>query len=532
MEGNRRSTRHRPGGWRGRARGVVLAAAALVGSAGAQGDPTGLSLLEACQRAVASNLQLALQRQQLESSRGALMASQGAFSTVTSASLQSNRRLGPLTDEQRQSSGLSALRSESLAAELGLTRLLRSGIRVSPTLQFSRTSDNTSQPVAVGTTTVSLQLLFPLGRDRGHPMATVKELAASLDEQASVHDVQHLVAQVLASTVSAYWRYQGALLTLQAHQAAERRAADMLESVRALASIDVVPRVQVQDALSNLSSRSVVRIGQERAVVQARQELLQVMGLPLEALTLDVRPLDPLPDAVAEAPAADRPPAADALVRQGLQQRADLRAAQVRLEQQRALLEGWQGQLRPQVDLLVGLSAAGARQGVGAGAVTAPLRSAAGPSVSVGVQYRFPNDNLEAKGAARQAHAALEQQGLRTEDVRRQVASGVIVGLQNLRSALQQLREAGVAERSAQAAHEGAVERLRVGVGSVLDSLQAEDRYIAAAVSRVSAQVALASSIAELRFATGTLIDPDKPVSSLGRDLFYQPLPSAPETPP
>jgi outer membrane protein TolC len=524
MEGNPRSTRHRLGG-------VALAAAVLAGSAGAQGDPTGLSLLEACQRAVASNLQLALQRQQLEASRGALMASQGAFSTVTSASLQSSRRLGPLTEELRQASGLSALRSESLAAELGLTRLLRSGIRVSPTLQFSRTSDNQSQPVAVGTTTVSLQLLFPLGRDRGNPMATVKELAASLDEQASVHDVQHLVAQVLASTVSAYWRYQGALLTLQAHQAAERRAADMLESVRALASIDVVPRVQVQDALSNLSSRSVVRIGQERGVVQARQELLQVMGLPPEALTLDVRPLDPLPDAVAAEPRAD-PPAAGALVRQGLQRRADLRAAQVRLEQQRALLEGWQGQQRPQVDLLVGLSAAGARQGVSAGAFTAPLRSAVGPSVSVGVQYRFPNDNLEARGAARQAHAALEQQGLRTEDVRRQIASGVIVGLQNLRSALQQLREAGVAERSAQAAHDGAIERLRVGVGSVLDSLQAEDRYIAAAVSRISAQVALASAIAELRYATGTLIDPDRPISSLERDLFYQPLLSAPETPP
>jgi outer membrane protein TolC len=493
----------------------------------AQATDTRLGLLEACQRALEANLQLALQRQQLQASRGALMQNRGAFDTVLNSSLSSNRKLSPLTEEIQQATGLPYLRNETVQGEVGFSRLLRSGIRMAPTLQFSHASDNQSQPVPVDTATVNLQVIFPLARNRGNPMASIKEQAASLEEQAAVHDVQHSLAQVLATTATAYWRYQGALQTLSAYRDAEKRATDMLESVRALASIDVVPRVQVQDALSNLSSRSVARIGQERAVAQARQELAQAMGTPAQALTAEFSLADPLPDVADDAPTTAEPGSSESLIGMGLANRADLRAAQARLEQQRGLLDGWRAQQRPQVDLVVGVGYSGAKLGAGVGAIVSPLRSPAGPSASVSLQYQFPHDNLEARGAALQAQAALEQQRLRTEDVRRQITSGVIVGQQNLKSAMQQFQEAGTGMRAAQAAHEGARDRLRVGVGSVLDSLQAEDRYISAVISRISAQVALASAIAELRYATGTFIHPEQSLSRLNHALFYKPFLSA-----
>lgn len=493
---------------------------------------TSLGVLEACHRALDANLQLSQQRQQLQSIRGALMLSQAAFDPVLNSSLNTSRKLNPLTAQLQQASGLANLRNQSVAVEVGVSKLLRSGIQITPTLQFSRTSDNQSQPVGVNSATLNVQVVFPLARNRGNPLSAAREQAATLEEQAALHDVQHFMSQVLSTTASAYWRYQGALQTLQAYRDAEARAADMLESVKAMASIDLTPRVQVQDALSNLSSRSVVRIGQERAVAQARQELVQVMGTEAAVLTLDVLPVDPLPDVEAGVSGLGDSGPVESFIELGLHNRADLLASQKRVAQQQALLEGWRGQQRPQVDLVAGVGYAGAKLGSGVGAFVSPLGTPTGPSVSVGLQYRFPHDNLEARGALLQADSALQQQLLRTEDVRRQITSGVILGLQNLSSASQQLAEATVGVRAAQAGHDGARERLKNGIGSVLDTLQTEDRLISAVVGRISAQVSLASAIADLRYATGTFISPDKPRHFLPRNIFYEPLSIASGTQP
>lgn len=521
------------GGWWGmclqRALWALLAVPAWVGAAHV--GPA-LGLIEACQQALEKNLQLAQQRQQVQASRGVLMQNQAAFDPVFNSSLNASRKLNPLTAEVQQASGLAHLRNHSLAAEVGLSKLLRSGIRISPTLQFNRSSDNQSQPLGLNNATLNVQVLFPLARNRGQHLSAIREQAATLDEQATVHDLQHYMSQVLSTTASAYWRYQGALQTLQAYQEAEQRAADMLESVKAMASIDLIPRVQVQDALSSLSQRSVVRIGQERAVAQARQELALTMGVEAAALTQALLPTDPLPDGDGPSFLPASLGAPERYIDLGLGRRADLRAAQTRVEQQEALLAAWRGQLRPQVDVVVGVSYAGAKTGSGVDAFVSPLRSTTGPSVSVGLQYQFPHSNLEARGAVLQAEATLQQQRLRSEDVQRQITSGVILGLQNLGAAVQQLQESGRGVRAALAALDGARERLRFGIGSVVDALQAEDRHITAEVSRISAQVSLATAISELRYATGTFVNPDAPVQDVRRDMFYTPLSTSPESQP
>lgn len=516
-------------------RSVTLALCAVLlwpAWAAAQRPVAGLGVLEACHRALDANLQLAQHRQQLQSSRGALMVNQAAFEPVFSSSLNTSRRLSPLTAEAQQASGLASLRNQSVAAELGMSKLFRSGIQITPTLQFSRSSDNQSQALGVNVATLTLQVVFPLARNRGNPLSAVLEQAATLDEQATLHDVRHFISQVLSTTASAYWRYQGALETLQAYRDAEARAADMLESVKAMGSVDLVPRVQVQDALSNLSSRAMVRIGQERVVAQARQELALAMGTEAAALTLDVRPIDPLPDVADGAPASVTVDRTEHFIALGLRNRADLQAAQIRVEQQQAMLEGWRGQLRPQVDLVAGISYAGAGLGRGVGSFLSPLGNPTGPSISVGLQYRFPHENLEARGALLQADASLQQRLLRAEDVQRQLVSEIVLGLQNLASATQQLAEAAAGVGAAQASHDGARERLKSGIGSVLDTLQTEDRLITALIGRISAQVSLATAIADLRYATGTFVSPESSKKGLSRDVFYKPLSTGLETPP
>lgn len=480
-----------------------------------------LGIVQACQLALAQNLQLAQQRQQVDYSRGARLISQAPFDPSLSAQLQAQHRLSPLTDDVRQATGLDQLSSRSVVSDLNVSTLLRSGVRITPSLQFSRSTDSQSQPVAVNNAQLRVEFVVPLARHRGGHGLALREQAAWLDEQASLHELQHWVAQTVTGAATAYWQYVGALQTLKAYQDAEERAADMLGSVQALASVDIVPRVQVQDARSNVAARAVLRIGQERTVAQARLQLAQALGLDESRLGTALQPLDPLPDAVMLPDPNTHP----AWVEQGLAQRADLRAAQRRLEQQLALRDAAQGQLKPQMDLVVGVGYAGARRGQGVDAYLSALgRATVGPSLSVGLQYQFPHRNLEAEGAWLQMQAQVQQQETRVTDTRRQIVASVLLGLQGLDAVQRQLVMATEGVQAAQAGHEGARERLRQGIGSVMDSLQAEDRHITAVVSRISAQVALATAITALRQATGSFVHPDAPQQALQRHMFYQAL--------
>lgn len=483
---------------------------------------TELGLIQACEHALAGNSQLSVQRQQVQVSRGARLVQQGAFDPVWTQSVSNSRKLTPLTDEIQQNTGLSSLQSHTTGIESGLSVLSPSGIRMAPSIQLSRNSDDQNQRQGLNSAQLSLQVVFPLARNRGEHLSSFRERAAALEEQATLSDLQHQSAQVLNGTAAAYWQYAGALLTLRAYQEAEQRAAAMVKSVEAMASVDLIPRIQVQDAVSNLSSRAVARIGQERAVVQARQELMLAMGSAAPTALRHVHPTDPLPlggDGVISLDNIGR------YIDLARTHRADLHAARTRLEQQHLLLTGLREQRRPQIDLVVGMSYAGTRTGSGVNALVSPLwRSPAGPSLSATLQVQLPLGNREAEGAVLQADATREQQSLRASEADRQVEAGVVLGLQNLKSAQQQLEESGRGVLAARTSHEGAQEKLRRGIGSVLDTLQTEDRFITALVNQISARVALANAIAGLRFATGTFFPAHQAQHVLSHDLFYKPL--------
>jgi len=481
-----------------------------------------LGLIQACENALAGNSQLSVQRQQVQISRGARLIQQGAFDPVWTQSISNSRKLAPLTDEIQQNTGLDSLQSHTTGIESGLSVLSPSGIRMAPSIQLSRNSDDQNQRQGLNSAQLSLQVVFPLARNRGEHLSSFRERAAALEEQATLFDLQHQSAQVLNGTVAAYWQYAGALLTLKAYQEAEQRAATMVKSVEAMASVDLIPRIQVQDAVSNLSSRAVARIGQERAVVQARQELVLAMGSAASTALRHFHPIDPLPlggDGVISFDDTAR------YIDLARTLRADVHAARTRLEQQELLLTGLREQRRPQIDLVVGVSYAGTRTGSGVNALVSPLwRSPAGPSLSAALQVQLPLGNREAEGAVLQAEATREQQSLRASETGRQVDAGVNLALQNLRSAQQQLEESGRGVLAARTSHEGAQEKLRRGIGSVLDTLQTEDRFITAVTNQISAQVALANAIAGLRFATGTFFPANQSQHALSHDLFYKPL--------
>jgi outer membrane protein TolC len=97
-----------------------------------------------------------------------------------------------------------------------------------------------------------------------------------------------------------------------------------------------------------------------------------------------------------------------------------------------------------------------------------------------------------------------------------------------VRNAALQLQRAREAVASSQAALEGEREKYRLGVGQLVDVLTMEDRLTTAEQNQVTAELDYALALTQLRFATGSIVEPDKTVQSVDHEVFLTvPVPAA-----
>jgi outer membrane protein TolC len=244
---------------------------------------------------------------------------------------------------------------------------------------------------------------------------------------------------------------------------------------------------------------------------------LQVTGMGL--------PRDAFPEPTDQIIVPLDPDNLERVIDTALANRADFLGAKLRVNEQHALLGGARNRLRPQVDLVGSAGYTGIRQGGGLGNYFGPLfLSTAGPNATIGLQYQFPTQNRAARGIIVQTEAAVRQQNIQAANLARHIASSVVTAAHALNNTMLQLREAQQFSAAALAGRRGEADRLRQGVGSVLDVLQTEDRYISALLSEVNAHAAYATAIASFRLATGTYLDPRQPVQAVGREAFFSAL--------
>jgi outer membrane protein TolC len=150
-----------------------------------------------------------------------------------------------------------------------------------------------------------------------------------------------------------------------------------------------------------------------------------------------------------------------------------------------------------------------------------PYHSIQGLDAIVGATYNFPLRNNLATGEVRQALASLNQAQLRAADLGRGIASSVVTAVNAVRNAVLQLDQARESVRSSEAALQAEREKFKLGFNSLVDVLTVEDRLTTAMTTEVSAELTYALALTQLRFATGTIVEPDKEVNSINPDRFF-----------
>ncbi len=500
--------------------------------------PHPLGLVEALQSTLLNQPALHIEEQQVVSSRAIRRQASGAFDTIIGTTLSQNRINNPLTLFNQEEAGLLGIITNNQVSNLTslnveATKEYRNGVTITPSFLTTRTTDNIYDIGGVNLTTVAFQVNVPLLRGRGHDVVAASETAAGIEVEASLLDLNQTISGLLSNTASSYWDAVGAAQSLKVVQESEERGKVYVDNVQTLIAAGRVPEAEIHQVQANLATRSAARIAAEQGLIAARQQLALAMGMSTDQMASVGMPVDDLPMDDGQVLAILNAHSLQQFFDMALVRRADYLAAKKRETEERTLLTRARNAILPQLNLSLSSGYSSLDEGTGVvNFFSAPGRAPRGPDVGVGVTYQFPPSNNVAFGALMLAQSSVRQAELRTLQTSQSIMASVVTAVGGVRNAALQLQRAREAVTASQAALDGEREKYRLGVGPLVDVLTMEDRLTVADQSQVNAELGYALAVTQLRFATGSIVEPDKAVQSVDRDVFFTvPVPATPKPP-
>jgi outer membrane protein TolC len=458
----------------------------------------GLGILDVVRMTLERDPQIAFDEASLQLSRGALAIATSRFDPVVTSELTE-------ADTRTPESVSSSSESRTLHSTVDINKLFRSGLSVQPQLDLLRTDDVTAGSGAVNDGTLKLIFRQPLLRGRGRTATGAEELAAERDLAASGLDLRQTIAERIQAVVTQYWTAESAARNLDVLRESEDSSRNLLENTRKLIEADQVPAADLVQLEANLAFKESARIGGERQLFAARQDLGREIGLDAAEIRRLPLPSDPFPEI--DPDAVPSPAAAERWIAVALDRRADLRAARERRAGSEIRRRAAENALLPQLDFLVTPSYSGLMPGGDTVSFFSPLyRNIPGAGASAGFSLSLPIGNHRARGALLQADAVLRQSSLAIDLLAKGIGADVPAALDAVAQNALQLDKARQAVRLFERAVVNEEKKLRAGSSTLLDVISQRDRLTSARQSEVSSELALALSLLDLRFTTGTLL--------------------------
>jgi len=496
--------------------GALITAVLLFAVQGADAQVparTGLTISDVVRVTLRQSPRIQADAQQLLNRRGMRLQASAPFDAHLRTSLASARdnTIRPPTDALGR---VSSSATDQLQYNASYEKQFRSGIVVSPELGVVRSHLVGGSITPTSTGVAAVRVMVPLLNNRGGEVLAPAERVADLDYRGSLEDLRHTAAASVRDAAVAYWSYLAAQRRMVVYRAAEERAGRLANETRALVRAEERPAADTQQLLANLATKRATRISAEQSVVTTREELGLTSGLDGADIPGLPTPDTDFPTPHTSTETAYAPDSA-ALVRRltdlALARRADLLAAADKRRASQIEHDAGIKNLKPRLDLLFDVGYAGLSQGWGVDGFFSPLhRNVPGANTSVQLRYDLPSANSQAKGRALQLESFLEQQRIGEADVRRRVISGVATALKALRGSRLSLEESERAVALYQSTVENEKRKFQLGMSTLFDVIAAEDALTNALLAEIGGRRSYASAIADLRFATGTLVDPSR----------------------
>ena len=487
-----------------------------------------LSWQDAIEQALRHNNQIRIQAQRLPASEGQLEVARAAFDPVVTLGTSKSRDVSPLNNANRQSLGRDALVSDRFNFNSSVERQLRTGMSWQAFSEWSHLRDQSnlnflSSGAASGS--IGFTVEAPLGRGRGEEEVGATERIANQQVLATRADVAHQVTLITSDVLQQYWLVRAQEQYLQLARDIEARSERGVEQIRRLIAKEQVPAAELNLVEATRLDKVRQRVQAEQALREARTRLVRLTG---QSAT-DGLSMGPTASDFPSVESSSLRPASTLLqtLDSALQERLDLQAERTRLDMAREAVR--QSTLRTRPDINLGLTLRQRFVGEDASAwdaISSPYNTG-GPSVLAQLNYRWPVNSRQVQGELKEKIALNEQQSLRVNELRESIEAEVRDQWLSMTTAAAQVATADQAVLQYEGAVQAERRRYALGMTTLSNVLQQEDRLDAAQQQRIQQRQLYTSAVVRLWSASGRLVAAD-PAQANGYRVQadFQPLPT------
>jgi outer membrane protein len=448
-----------------------------------QAEESTLSLNQALQEALLSNLNLKLEKEKLAESIGVTRAAEGIFDTTIRAGANTGQR-------QRTPLLTGGIEDETTANwSAGLSKTFTPGTKIDFSWDNSHIDNS---PVTyllnpIYSSGLNLTLTQPLLQGFGENNQTARIRAAEKQQAASGLIVESRAADLAAEVKNSYWNLVFSYQDIDVQKLSLELAQKLLEETAEKIDAGKLANVEIFRPQSEVARREQLLITAERAIGLAddRMKILlnneewEVSIIPTDLPNVEIKALD-----------------IQAILENAFTNRPDLKAAKLYTEAADIALLSAKDRTRSSLSLLGSVGLGGTDNSYGDSLDY--LASDSDTSWLIGLAFSRPLDNSFAKGEKIQAEAVRNQARTSSQILKQEVRRSVRSALRDVNLAIKAMEAAKKTSLSTLKGLEAEQIKFNAGRGTTLDVLVAQESYSTALSQENLAKINYAKTLAEL----------------------------------
>lgn len=462
---------------------LVLLLSAAAPSAQTTEDNLPLTLQEAVESALESNLNLRLQQEDTDIAAGAIEIAESRFDkNLTAQAAAESEEFTALYPgaAEREAQGIFGV---------GLSKRFATGTEMEvgwTNHRYDSDADGLTVNPSYGSS-INLDLTQPLMRGWGSDIQTTPVKAAEKSFEAATYQVDSLAADLAAQVKTGYWDFVFAYQDIDVKRLSVDLARKLLEETETKISAGKLAQVELYQPQSEVARREEELIAAERLIGAAEDHLKLLMNSS-DWLT-PYTPVDKPTTTPVQLDQID-------IYNNALSTRPDLKAAELNIDAARLQEKLAEDELRPVLNLVGGLGYGGTDDGY-----TDALDAAIDDSDTrwqVGLNFSYPLDNSYAEGSFRQAKATHNKARTSAELLRLEIKRSVRTTVRDVHLAIKAMEATKKTSLATLKRLEAEQAKFDAGRSTTLDVLIAQEAYSQALSQENRTNIVYAQSLAEL----------------------------------
>jgi outer membrane protein len=336
-------------------------------------------------------------------------------------------------------------------------------------------------------------------RNFGSQVTRTQILIAQNNLTISQEEFRRQVIIITSRVQQAYWDLVFRRQDLEVQKQQLVLAQQLLDQIRKQVAVGTLAPLDVLQAETNIARTEERILVVENAVRTAEDRLKRVMNVSLTGERADVVLVPADPPTYTD-PTLDQ----DEQIRQALEQRADLMQAKLTLENQQIGLVFDKNQTLPTLDLEASFRINGIDTRFGGS--FAEVEPTNRYNWGVGLTFRYPLQNRQAKSRVQQSQLAIRQQIVRIKDLEENVIADVRNSFRDVLTNAQRVQSSRISSRLAQKQLEAEEKKLQVGLATVFTTLQFQDVLAQQRSNEINAITEYLKALVRLEESKNTLL--------------------------